>query len=76
MNLIMQRDGRAYFGNQAINPDQLPALIGQAVQKGAEKRIYLRADGRANFRDVRTALGFIQIAKITDITIISENSSR
>jgi len=45
------------------------------VQRGAEKRIYLKADSRAKFSDVKAALDFIQLAKITDITIITENSS-
>jgi biopolymer transport protein ExbD len=75
MNLMIQRDGRAYFGRDAINLDQLPGLIGEAVQKGAEKRIYLKADSRAKFRHVKAALEFVQLTKITDITIITENSS-
>jgi biopolymer transport protein ExbD len=54
----------------------LPGLIAEAVQKGAEKRIYLEADSRATFRDVKAGLEFIQVAKIIEITIITENSSR
>ena len=76
MNLVIQRDGSAYFGNARINFQELPPLIRDAVQKGAEKRIYLQADSRAKFSDVKAALEFIQLAKITDITIITENSNR
>ena len=79
MNLVIQRDGSAYFDNARINFKDLPPLIGAAVRNGAENRIYLKADSRAKFRDVNAALEFIQLAKITDITditIITENSNR
>ena len=46
------------------------------MRDGTEKRIYLKADSRARFRDVNAALEFIQLAKITDIAIITENSNR
>jgi biopolymer transport protein TolR len=65
------RDGRIYFGTDRTNSGDLPAQIREGVRRGAEKTIYIRADGRARYGTVREVLDAIRSAGVEKIAFLA-----
>jgi biopolymer transport protein TolR len=72
MRVAVTRDGKIYFRERRVDSDDLTGLIQTAVQEGAEKKVYLAADARAMYRDVKIALEQMRLAGIENIAIIAE----
>ena len=50
------RDGSVYFGNTQVQVSDLPGQILKSMNKDVERRIYLKADARAKYGDVKAVL--------------------
>jgi biopolymer transport protein TolR len=70
------RDGGVYFRSNRISLEDLPERIRTALQEGAEKKIYLAADGRAKNGDVERVFDQIRLAGITNVAILAEKPTR
>jgi biopolymer transport protein ExbD len=75
MHLQVFRDGVFYFGTTKVMPDDLPALIRASVRGGAERKIYLYVDSRAQYGNVKKVLDEIHAAGITNVSFIVYASS-
>jgi biopolymer transport protein TolR len=64
--VAVQRDGRIWFGKDAITPERLPAAIRERVSHGAERKVYIRADMRVNYGRVAEVLSSVRSAGIDD----------
>jgi biopolymer transport protein TolR len=67
MIVAVQRDGRVWLGNLTVSPGELPAHIREAVNHGAERRVYIRADMRAKYGEVLEVLGGVRSAGIANV---------
>jgi|SRR5208283_4777928 len=76
LNVSVTRDGSLYFGSNKVAMEELPQFLRTACLKGSERKVYLRADARANYRDVKSALNQISAAGIQDVAIIVEGPPR
>jgi biopolymer transport protein ExbD len=72
MTLVIARDGTLYFRNAKTSPTALPDAIRDALGTGAEKTVYVLADSRAKYADVKAAVDRIGEAGITNVTFLSE----
>ena len=72
MIVMVSRDGVVFFRNVKIAPEELPARIREAIRSGSEKRVYLRADSRAKYGDVKAVVGLIDEAGVSDVTFLVE----
>jgi biopolymer transport protein TolR len=68
--IAVARDGRLYFGSSQVTPDQLPLLIRMGVSRGAERKVYIKADARARYGDVLDAVDGIRSAGVEDIAFL------
>jgi biopolymer transport protein TolR len=66
------RDGQIYYRNIRIRADDLPEQIRESVKNGAERKIYLRADARAKYRDVKAVLSEARLAGIENVCFLAE----
>jgi len=66
------RDGSIYFGTDRLMADQLPSKIREALSRGAERRIYLRADARARYGGVAQALNYVRASGIENVVILTD----
>ena len=71
MKIYVTRDGRVYFRNYRAEPKSLPFLIRNAMQEGAERKVYLAVDARARYRDAAVVVEQISNAGITEICILA-----
>lgn len=73
MNVGITRSGRVFFRTYLVLPDELTDHIRVSLRSGAENRIYVYADARAMYRDVKAALDAIRLAGVEHISFITES---
>ena len=76
INVAITRDGSLYFGHDRVPAKELPGLIRRAYEHGSERKVYLKADARARYGDVKAVLDQISAAGIQDVAFITENPPR
>lgn len=65
------RDGATYVGRYRIRPADLPDAIREALQNGAERKVYLKVDARAKYGDVMYVLAEIRRAGIGTVCFVT-----
>jgi biopolymer transport protein ExbD len=68
----LSASGDVYFRSKHIHIGELEGMLRDGLKHGAENRVYLNADSRARYLDVKLVLSRISAAGIQDITIISQ----
>jgi biopolymer transport protein TolR len=64
------RDGTMYFGRDKTTSGDLPAQIREGMARGAEKKIYIRADGRLRYLTVREVLEAVRSAGVEKVAFL------
>jgi biopolymer transport protein ExbD len=72
MSIVITRDGMLYFRNIKIPPKDLPDAIRVALGSGSEKNLYINADARAKYADIKAVLDRIRDAGMTSVTFLTE----
>lgn len=72
IRVAITRDGSLYFRNVKIAPNDLPKMICDAVQNGAERKVYLVVDARARYRDVKAVYDAIAEGGVNEVSLIAE----
>lgn len=71
MKIYLMRDGRVFFRDYRVLPESLPFLIRNAMQEGAEKKVYLAVDARARYGDATAVVEQIGNAGIRELCILT-----
>src|SRR5208282_2867666 len=71
--VVVTRDGTVYFRNRRILPTDLPDALREATHNGSEKTVYVKADARARYLDVKTVLDQIRQSGLQNITFLTED---
>ena len=70
--VAVMRDGKIYFGNDQVQPDQLTQKIKDKIANKADKRVYLKADARAKFGSVVEVVDNVRAAGVDDLGLLTE----
>ena len=79
MHLVMARDGKFFFSSSGdtrwtrIEIQELTPLLLSASKNNVEKTVYLDADARCRYSDVKIAVNQLRAAGITDLVILTQN---
>jgi biopolymer transport protein TolR len=73
LEVAITRDGTVYFRNHHILPADLPDTLREAARNGAEKTVYVKADARAKYGDVKAALDLIRQSGLQNITFLTNH---
>src|SRR5262252_6217975 len=65
--VAVMRDGRVFFGNDQIAPDQLTNKIKDRIATRADKRVFVRADARAKFGAVVQVVDNVRSAGVDQL---------
>ena len=76
IHVAITRDGSLYFGHDRVPAKKLPGLIRRAYERGSERKVYLEADARARYSDVKAVLDQISARGMQDVAFITENPSQ
>jgi len=71
LRVMVTRDGRFYWGNEGVGPEALPGRIREGIGDGAEKRVYILADARGRYADVKTVLDQIRVAGVERVSFLT-----
>jgi biopolymer transport protein TolR len=74
MEVTIARDGTIFFRNRRILLADIPSVLHEAVRNGAERTVYVKADARAKYADVKVALDAIRSANVTNIAFLTERA--
>jgi len=61
-----------YFGKNKTRPSDLPAQIREGVARGAEKKIYIRADARVRYVTVLEVLDAVRSSGVERVAFLAE----
>jgi len=70
--VAIMKDGRVYFGNDVIQPDQLTGKVKDRLANRTDKRVYVRADARARFKSVVDVVDNVRAAGVDDLGLLTE----
>jgi biopolymer transport protein TolR len=70
--VAIMRDGKVFFGNDQIPPDQLTNKIKDRIANRVDKRVYIRADARAKFGNVVDVVDNIRAAGVDQLGLLTE----
>ena len=70
--VAVMRDGKVYFGNDQIQPDQLTGKIKDRIANRTDKRVYVRADARAKFGSVVEVVDNVRSAGVDDLGLLTD----
>ena len=68
------RDGNVFFGNSQVQLSDLPELVLKSMNKDVERKIYLKADARAQYGGVKAVLEALKKTGIENIALMVEQS--
>jgi biopolymer transport protein ExbD len=71
--VTVTRDGTVYFLNARISPADLPKALREAAGERAEKTVYVKADARAKYGDVKAVLDQIRQSGLQNITFLTNH---
>src|ERR1700682_898701 len=69
--VAVTRDGKIYLGNTLMTADDLPSRIRENMRNGEDRKIYIRADARAKYIDVKQVLSEIGKAGIQNVCFLA-----
>jgi biopolymer transport protein ExbD/biopolymer transport protein TolR len=70
--VAVMRDGKVYFGNDKIEPDQLTAKIKDRLTNKIDKRVYVKADARARYKSVVDVVDNVRSAGVDQLGLLTE----
>jgi biopolymer transport protein TolR len=74
--VAVMRDGKVYFGNDQISPDQLTDKIKDRIAARTDKRVYVRADARAKFGSVVQVVDNVRAAGVDDLGLLTDQKKQ
>ena len=75
MVVIVERTGHISFRNDPIYSDELATKIRESVSRGAEPKVYIKADARARYGDVERVLDAMRSAGVEQVSILADEST-
>ena len=73
LEVAVTRDGTVFFRNHRIVLSDLPDALREAARNGAEKTVYVKADARAKYGDVKAVLDQIRQSGLQNITFLTNH---
>jgi biopolymer transport protein TolR len=76
LTVAVTRDGRVYFGNDPIEPDQLTNKIKDRIASRTDKIVYLRADARAKYKWVVEVVDNVRAAGVDELGLLTDTKKQ
>ena len=70
--VAIMRDGKIFFGNDRIEPDQLTQKVKDRLTNKVDKRVFIRADARAKYGAVVEVVDNVRAAGVDQVGLLTE----
>jgi biopolymer transport protein TolR len=74
--VAITRDGSIFLGRDNIQPDQLTNKIKDRIANRVDKRVYVRSDARAKYKNVVEVVDNVRSAGVDDLGLITEQKQQ
>jgi biopolymer transport protein ExbD len=71
LHVSISASGDVYFRSVKISRSELTSHIREGLRAGSEKKVYVIADARARYEDIRPVLTEISLAGVEQIALIT-----
>jgi biopolymer transport protein TolR len=72
--VTITRDGSLYLLNTRVTPADVPPQLRDLMGSREDKTVYVKADARAKYGDVKVALDAIRSANVKNIAFLTESA--
>jgi biopolymer transport protein ExbD len=69
--VTITRDGTLYLMNARVTPADIPPQLRDLMGSRDDKTVYVKADARARYADVKAALDAIRSTNVTNIAFLT-----
>jgi biopolymer transport protein ExbD/biopolymer transport protein TolR len=70
--VAVTRDGKVYLGQNPVDPSQLGSLVRDKLADKTDKTIFVRADARAQFKNVEDAIDDVRTAGVETVNLLTQ----
>ena len=70
--VAVTRDGKVYLGQNIVDPSQLGSLVRDKLADKTDKTIFVRADYRAQFKNVEDAIDDVRTAGVETVDLLTQ----
>jgi biopolymer transport protein ExbD/biopolymer transport protein TolR len=70
--VAIMRDGKIFFGNDQIPPDQLTSKVKDRLANRSDKRVFVRADARAKYGSVVEVVDNVRSAGVDQLGLLTD----
>jgi biopolymer transport protein TolR len=70
--VAITRDGGIFLGRDKVEPDQLTNKIKDRIASRNDKRVYVRSDARAKYKNVVEVVDNVRSAGVDDLGLLTE----
>ena len=70
--IAVQRDGAIYFDTQKVTEQELTTKVQDRLSNRADKKIYIKADGRASYGTVVQVVDDVRAAGVDQVGLLTE----
>jgi biopolymer transport protein ExbD/biopolymer transport protein TolR len=70
--VAIMRDGKVFFGNDQIKPDDLTNKVKDRLANRTDKRVFVRADARAKFGSVVEVVDNVRSAGVDQLGLLTD----
>ena len=74
--VAVMRDGKVFFGNDRIEPDQLTQKVKDRLTGRIDKRVFVRADARAKFGSVVQVVDNVRSAGVDQLGLLTDQKKQ
>ena len=74
--VAITRDGSIYLGNNKVGLEDLQNHVKDAIANRLDKTVFVRADARAKFGQVKSAVDEVRAAGVDNIGLLTERVQR
>ena len=69
--VTVTRDGNVFLGNTQVQLPDLPSQITKSLAQGGERKVYLKADARARYVDVKALIEMLKKTGIQNVGLLT-----
>jgi biopolymer transport protein ExbD len=70
--VAITRDGKVFFGKEQIAPDQLSDKIRDKLVNRVDKRVFIKADARARYKNVIEVVDNVRAAGVDQLGLLTD----
>jgi biopolymer transport protein ExbD len=74
--VTISRDGSIFVRKDRVSPDQIASAIRQSMTGGSERKVYIQADARTLYRNVKQVLDAAHEAGLINVSFLAEQKRR